>query len=256
MEKQDDHKLIAAKVSIPFWRRFKRVLTKIGVSEYRFIQNCADVLVRNGDDRHNLTPDVEQAMAAFEHCEGWNENFNLADPTTDPEITEATYYLRDKDKKGARVVHVEKPFFGQWTQTYNVQQILEKFLCLTYPQLYRRMRFIAVAKDCNSILELLYKVVTEMESEENKREFREPFEDAERSEWGKTPLTQPYKIHHRRTVDEMDGLDLFTQPQLTEAPQYERPTYDRPIYDAPNYDGEEDENEDEELEFEDQIITP
>lgn len=208
-EKQDTVKNIGTKMGLPFWRRFKRVLTKIGVSEYSFFQNCADVLVRNSDDKHNLTPDVENAMTVFEHCEGWANNFNLADPTTDPEITEATYYLRDKRKKGVRVVHVEKPFFEQWTQTWNVQQILEKFLCLTFPQLYRRLRFIAVCRDCNSILELLYKMVTEMESEENKREFLKPFEDAERSEWGKTPLTQPYKIHHRKTTDDMDSPSLF-----------------------------------------------
>ena len=213
-KEQDNVKVVGTKMGIPFWRRFKRVLSKIGVSEYSFFQNCADVLVRNGDDRHNLTPDVEQAMAAFEHCEGWNENFNLADPTTEPEITEATYYLRDKQKKGVRTVHVEKPFFGQWSQTWNVQQILEKFLCLTFPQLYRRLRLIAVFRDCNSILELLYKVVTEMEQEENKREFLKPFEDAERSEWGNTPLTQPYKIRHRKTVDDMESPSLFDEHDL------------------------------------------
>lgn len=236
--KKEDHKLIAAKVSIPFWRRFKRVLTKIGVSEYRFIQNCADVLVRNGDDRHNLTPDVEQAMAAFEHCEGWNENFNLADPTTDPEITEATYYLRDKEKKGARVVHVEGPWMDgdskTWTQTFNVKDILEKFLCLTFPQLYMRLRSIAVARECLSILELLYKVVTELESDENKREFLKPFEDAERSEWGRTPMTQPYKIKHRRDVDEMDGLDLFAEQEHEDMGR----------------------DDDDDVDFENQIITP
>lgn len=212
-EKQDKVKIVATKMGLPFWRRFKRVLTKIGVSEYSFFQNCADVLVRNGDDRHNLTPDIENAMSAFEHCEGWDKNFNLADPTANPEIAEATYYLRDMEKKGVRVVHVEKPFFGKWTQTFNVQQILEKFLCLTFPQLYRRLRFIAVCRDCNSILELLYRMVTEMESEENKKEFLKPFEDAERSEWGKTPLTQPYKIHHRRTVDEIESPSLFGEEQ-------------------------------------------
>jgi hypothetical protein len=213
----DAVKIVATKMSVPFWRRFKRVLTKIGVSEYAFFQNCADVAVRNGDDKHNLSPDTETVMAAFENCEGWDKNFNLADPTTDPEITEATYYLRDKEKKGVRVVHVEKPFFGQWTQTWNVQQILEKFLCLTFPHLYRRLRFIAVCRDCKSILELLYNIVTEMESEENKKEFLSPFEDAERSEWGKTPLTRPYKIKHRRKVDEMDGLDLFIEHEHEEA---------------------------------------
>lgn len=208
-KEKEEVKNVGTKMNLPFYRRFVRVLNKIGVSGYSFFQNCAEVLVRNVDSKHNLTPEMEKAMATFENCEGWKNNFNLADPTTNPEIAEATYYLRDANKKGVRVVHVEKPFFKEWTQTWNVQQILEKFLCLTFPQLYKRLRYIAVCRQCASIFELLISVVTELESEENKRELREPFEDANRSEWGKTPMTQPYKIKHHRTVDEIETPDLF-----------------------------------------------
>ena len=206
---QDNVKVLATKVSVPVWRRFKRVLVKKGITAYYAIQNFIDVFIRFGDDRHNLTPEMEALMSLFEHADGWQSNFNLADPDANPEIAEATYYLRDKEKKGVRVVHVELPFFGQWTQTWNVQQILEKFLCLTFPQLYMRLRALAVLKECNSILELLINLVNEGESEEDKKEFLKPFEDAERSEWGRTPNTQPYKIHHRRTVDEIDSPSLF-----------------------------------------------
>ena len=207
MEK--NYKEVQTKISIPIYRRLRRVLDKIGVTLYALIQNFIDVIIRFCDDRHNLTPETDALMSAFEGAEGWDKQFNLADFTTSPEIAEATYYLRDHDKKGVRVVHVERPFFGQWTQTFNVKQILEKFLCLTFPHLYKRLRFIAVCRDCNSILELLYSLVNDLESEENRREFRKPFEDAERSEWGRY-INQPrYKIKHRHTVDEMDSPDLF-----------------------------------------------
>ena len=156
---QDNVKVLATKVSVPVWRRFKRVLVKKGITAYYAIQNFIDVFIRFGDDRHNLTPEMEALMSLFEHADGWQSNFNLADPDANPEIAEATYYLRDKEKKGVRVVHVELPFFGQWTQTWNVQQILEKFLCLTFPQLYMRLRALAVLKECNSILELLISVL-------------------------------------------------------------------------------------------------
>lgn len=202
MEQQETHKIVATKISIPAWRLFIRILHRVGLTAYDAIQNFIDVFIRYGDDRHNLSADTEVLMSAFEGCEGWDKQFNIADPTASPEISEATYYLRDKEKKGVRVVHVERPFFGNWTQTFNVQQILEKFLCLTFPQLYRRLRFIAVCRDCKSILELLFVVVTELEEEENKRELRKPFEDASRSDWnGREPGDIQYKIHHRRTPD-------------------------------------------------------
>lgn len=205
-------KIVGTKISIPFWRRLQHIMTKKGLrSPYGIIQNFLDVFVRYTDDKHNLTPEMEALMGSFEHCDGWDNNFTLADPFTDPEISEATYYLRDKGKKGVRTVHVEKPFFGQWAQTWNVQQILEKFLCLTFPQLYMRLRALAVIKGCNSILELLINIVNEGESEADKAEFRKPFEDADRSEWGRQPNSQPYKIHHRRTVEEVESPNLFSE---------------------------------------------
>ena len=199
---QQEHKMVATKISIPAWRSFIRILHRVGLTAYDALQNFIDVFIRYGDDKHNLSSDMEVLMSAFEGCKDWDKQFNIADPTASPEISEATYYLRDREKKGVRVVHVERPFFGQWTQTFNVQQILEKFLCLTFPQLYRRLRFIAVCRDCKSILELLFVVVTELEEEENKRELRKPFEDASRSDWnGREPGDIQYKIHHRRTPD-------------------------------------------------------
>ena len=210
MEEQKQYMMCQTKVSLQIWRRLKHIMGKNGIrSLYGIVQNFLDVFIRYTDDRHNLTPEMELLMGTFEHCEGWDKNFNLADPFTDPEISEATYYLRDKDKRGVRAVHVERPFFGHWNQTWNVKDILEKFLCLTFPQLYRRLRALAVMKDCNSILELLINYVNDAEKEEDKKEFRKPFEDAERSEWGRKPHEMPYKIHHRKTVDDMESPCLF-----------------------------------------------
>ena len=202
MEVNDDNvKVVGTKVSLPTWRMFVRVLHRVGMTSYEALQNFIDVFIRFGDDRRNLRPESELLMSAFEKQEKWGDMFNLADPTTEPEIVEATYYMRDKEKKGVRVFHVERPFFGHWTETFNVKQILERFMCLTFPSLYRRLRFIAVCRECGSILELLYNVVGEMEAEENKREFTKAFEDAQRSDWGREPGDVQYKIHHRRTPD-------------------------------------------------------
>ena len=179
---------VAGKVSAWCYGRLSRILRKRGLNIYQMIQNFCDSIVRNMDDRHNLTPESEKIMATFEHMIGWEDHFNLGDPNVKPEVSEATYYLTDEDgKKGVRVMHVEKPFFGQWTQNFNIQQILERFMCLTFPQLYKRMRFIAVCRQCASIFELLTEIVAELEEEEKKRELLEDFEDADRGDWGQKP---------------------------------------------------------------------
>lgn len=184
---------VAGKISTWSYGRIMRILKAKKLNIYQMIQNFCDVIIRYMDDRHNRTPDVERAMNTFEHMIGWEDNFNLCDPNTKPEISEATYYLSDfgdKAKKGVRVVHVERPFMHKWQQTFNVQQILERFMCLTFPSLYRRLRFIAVCRECNSILELLIDIVGELEREEDKKELSAPFEDADRYDFGQHVHTE------------------------------------------------------------------
>ena len=201
---------VAGKVSAWCYGRLSRILRKRGLNIYQMIQNFCDSIVRNMDDRHNLTPESEKIMATFEHMIGWEDNFNLGDPNVKPEVSEATYYLTDEDgKKGVRVMHVEKPFFGQWTQNFNIQQILERFMCLTFPQLYKRMRFIAVCRQCASIFELLTEIVAELEEEEKKKELLEDFEDADRGDWGQKPHEHPYRRRHEKSDDTLFKDELI-----------------------------------------------
>jgi len=194
---------VAGKISTWSYGRIMRILRQKGLNIYVMIQNFCDTIIRYMDDRHNRTPEVEKVINMFEHMVGWEDNFNLCDPQTKPEISEATYYLSDfaKDgKKGVRVVHVERPFFDKWVQTFNVQQILEKFMCLTFPSLYRRLRFIAVCRECTSILELLLDIVGELEREEDKKELLRPFEDADRAENGQ-PLAYGQRTRQTKNRD-------------------------------------------------------
>lgn len=178
--------MMQTKVSKDTYDALKRIERKQGVSIYGIIQNMCDCIRRYTEERTRLSPMVEKAMNMLEHMIGWQDNFNVADPNADPEISEATYYLNDKNgKKGIRVVHVERPFFGEWKQTMNLQQILDRFMHLTFPSLHRRLSFIAECRECNSILELLIDIVGELEREEEKRDLAQPFEDAQRSDFGK-----------------------------------------------------------------------
>lgn len=197
--------MMQTKVSKETYDALKRIERKQGISIYGIIQNMCDCIRRYTEDRTKLSPMVEKAMNMLEHMIGWKDNFNVADPNADPEISEATYYLNDKNgKKGIRVVHVERPFFGEWKQTMNLQQILERFMCLTFPSLYRRLRFIAVCRECSSILELLIDIVGELEREEDKRDLAQPFEDAQRSDFGKA--VEYGQRTRRKKHQDMDSL--------------------------------------------------
>ena len=204
---------VAGKISTWSYGRIMRILKRKGLNIYQMIQNFCDTIIRYMDDKHNRTPDVEKAMNMFEGMIGWDNNFNLCDPNTKSEISEATYYLSDfskEGKKGVRVVHVDRPLMDKWTQTFNVQQILERFMFLTFPSLYRRLRFIAVCRECTSILELLIDIVGELEREEDKKELLRDFEDADRGDFGQKPNEgQPYKRPYEASQDTLFKDELI-----------------------------------------------
>lgn len=202
--------VVNTKISLWSYERLMRLLKKKKLNFYQFVQNICDCFIRNMDDKHNLTPETEKVMATFEHAIGWEDNFNIADPKAKPEIAEATYYMTEKTgKRGVRVVHVEKPFFGKWTQNFNVQQILERFMCLTFPTLYKRLRFIAVCRECASIFELLTEIVGELEEEERKKELLEDFEDANRGDFNQQPHEHPYRRRHEKSNDTLFKDELI-----------------------------------------------
>ena len=196
---EDKKKYIKKQTKVhPFiHHRLEKIAKKKGISVYEMLQMVCDTLTRYMDDRHNLTPEMEKAMSIFEHMEGWANALNLADPTVQKIIGEATYFVYDPEgkKKGCRAIHVTKPFFGNWEQNFNIQEILERTICLLMPERYSRLRKLAVDKECSSIVELIDTLIDEHSQDEDVKFFREAFEDAERSDYGKQPWEQPFKRH-------------------------------------------------------------
>lgn len=196
---EDEKKYIKKQTKVhPFiHHRLEKIAKKKGISVYEMLQMVCDTLTRYMDDRHNLTPEMEKAMSIFEHMEGWANALNLADPTVQKIIGEATYFVYDPEgkKKGCRAIHVTKPFFGNWEQNFNIQEILERTICLLMPERYSRLRKLAVDKECSSIVELIDTLIDEHSHDEDVKFFREAFEDAERSDYGKQPWQQPFKRH-------------------------------------------------------------
>ena len=206
--KEENYRMLQTKVSPETYARAKSIERKKGISIYRIIQMMVDTIVRYMDDRHNLTPEIEKAMSLFEHLYGWRDALNLADPTVDKEVGEAIYFLYDPEgkQKGTRAVHVTKPFFGNWTQDENVQHLLERFVCLVFPERYRRLRALAVEEGCSSLLELIDHLIDTHSQDSDTREFREQFEDAARAENNRPVIYGARtKRKHHLTPDSMEA---------------------------------------------------
>ena len=210
---------VAGKISTWCFGRLSQLLKKRGINAYQWVQNTCYSAVKHMDDRHNLTPESEKVIGVFEGMVGWKDNFTLADPQAKPEVAEATYYLSDENgKKGVVTMHVERPFFGQWKQTFNVQQIMERFLCLTFPQLYKRLRFIAVCRQCANIYELMLEVAAELEEEEQKKELLKDFDDNDRGDWGQKPGNTRYKRKAQLTPDMFESHEQEVSVAVQQPP--------------------------------------
>ena len=219
--------VFSAKVSIMVGVLFIRACRKRGMKRNEIIKLMIESFVRMMSEKHNLTQDSAILMRIFEENLGWKGCFNLADPNVNPEIMEATYYMRDKQKKGVRAFHVERPWMKDsklWTQTYNIQEIFEQTICLLMPDRYRRLRMLAVDNDCNSMIEFIDRVIDEYSKESDLAEIRKYFEDSSRSEYGKKQSDTQYKRKHYKSVndnrltdpsqgslfnDDIDGDDLL-----------------------------------------------
>lgn len=201
-----DYILLNTKVSPHFAETFTRVCEKKGLNVYRVLQMMAETFVRYTDDQHNLSQEMELLMSMFEHMVGWNEAFNLADITAEKQIEEAIYFLTAKNKVGSRAVMVRRPFFGDWSETCNVQTIFSRIIELLTPERHRRMMALAEEMECNGIVELLDVLIDEHTRENILSSYRSDFEDASRAENGKVVQygTRTKRVKH-------NSPDMFNQ---------------------------------------------
>lgn len=207
------YKVVGTKIEDHAYITFRKICRKLGIKPYEWLQMAVGVCIRYCDDRHNLTQEMELAMSLFEHMIGWKDALNIADPTVNKEISDAIYFLIDPEgkKKGTYPVMVQKPFFGCWSETSNIQQIVERFLCLTLPERYMRLRLLAVEQGCSSILQLLDRLIDHHSKDSDVAHIRSEFEDADRSEWGTKPWEQRFKRVKHIEIDSKTMNNLFNE---------------------------------------------
>lgn len=207
---EDNSVVINTKIQKDVAKQLNHICKKKGISHNELLRSVVETLTRYMSDTHNLTPEIEQAMSIFEHMDGWRDAFCLCDPNAEPEVIFAVYFLQDQNgKKGIRSTLIEKPYFGIWTQTENVNEIFERTFCTLLPEQYKRLRKLGTDLGTNSVLETIVTLISMYGSEAEERIYREIFEDANRSEFGLKPHEgAPFRKKKHRNVDDMPGLDF------------------------------------------------
>lgn len=217
MTQQTEHyKTVATKINPGAYRLLQRLARMLGMKIYELLQMYVDTSIRYMSDTHNLTPEMERAMAIFEHMTGWAGSMNFAEPTGDKSISEAIYFLTSPKKKGCRAVLVTLPFLGKMGQTENVQRIVERTMELVCPERYRRLRLLAAEHNCQSILDMIDRLIDYHSTDSDTEEMRKMFEDALRAENNK-PVAYGERTKRKKhyTPDTMPTI-RFSKEDLPE----------------------------------------
>ena len=169
------------------------------------------------DDRHNLSEEMERAMAIFEHMTGWADALNLADPTVQKEIAQAVYIFQDADakKRGFRAVMVSKPWMGVWDQTENVMDIFERTFNICMPELYMKLFRARIILGCERVSEVINMLVDAEVIMHLNGELRQEFEDAARMDNGRAvAYGQKTKGLQHRTPDSVAQDQRYQQMHI------------------------------------------
>lgn len=162
------------------------ICKQFGFSVFFCLQKLVEVMVRMKDDQHNLSPELMRIIRQFENIPGWSKSICLADGGQEFGIVEAIYILRAPGKEGYRLCLVERPTlegdaYG-WSATYNVQRILERFIEVMNPSLYRHLRLLAVNLGTESMLDTIQRIADEYMENPDEVELRLQFEQ---NDWHK-----------------------------------------------------------------------
>lgn len=171
---------LVTRVSPDIGARMLAICDQYGFSVFHCLRMLAEVMVRMGDDRHNLTPELMRIIRQFENIPGWSKSICLADDTQEFGIVEAIYIMRAPGKEGYRLCLVERPTMDGdaygWSATYNLQRILERFIEVMNPSLYRHLRLLAVELGTESMLDTIQRIADEFMENPDEVELRLQFE--------------------------------------------------------------------------------
>ena len=188
---------LTTRVSPEVGAQLMAISKRYGTSIFFILRMFADCLIRLSDDRHNLSQDLMRIIRQFENIPGWRKSICLADDTQEFGIVEAIYILRAPGKEGYRLCLVERPTLegdDKWEVTYNVQRILERFIEVMNPSLYRHLRLLAVNLGTESMLDTIQRIADEYMENPDEVELRLQFES---NDWHKGAQMHADKAYKR-----------------------------------------------------------
>lgn len=116
-----------------------------------FIQSFIESAKHDGP----VSPEIQMFLNMLKIDPAWHKAFNFADVTAHMDVAQLVMILQQPGRKGFGLVMIDKPFMGDATMTYCVDDILERILKLAMPGLDKRLEWIEQQFHCTSRRETL-----------------------------------------------------------------------------------------------------
>lgn len=205
------YETIATKVSHEQKQQLDLILQRLGMNYYQWFQLMAEVTIRIADDRHNLSDMMSKLIQMFQLVPGWKDPVTFGDTKDETEIHSALYFIKQKGKKGMKPVLTQRDWFaGMWSETENVQDIVEFVIEQCMPTSYKWLRQRMVELDCNRVFECLLRMADDATAERMNDEIAALFGDNSRHEWGKViEYGNRNRRKKRRTVDSLANSQQY-----------------------------------------------
>lgn len=199
---------LQTKVTPEIYAMLQTIGNKFGFTIYHSLRMLVEIMVRLGDDQHNLSENLMRAIRQFENIPGWANSICLADPDQEIGIVEAIYIMRAKGKDGHRLCWVNRPMMdgdaSGWIVTYNIQSILERFIEVLNPSLYKHLRLLAVELGTTSMLDTIQRIADEFMENPDEIELRLQFEQNDWHQGARMHEDKQYKRGYGHTMDYME----------------------------------------------------
>ena len=122
-----------------------------------------------------ISPELQMFLNMLRLNPEWHKAFNFADVTAQAEVAQVILVLQQRNeqgntRKGFGLTMIDKPFMGEPTVTYCVDDILERIIKVSMPGLYRRLDNIGQRLCCTSVRETLVLLSEHMSASLDKEE--------------------------------------------------------------------------------------
>ena len=193
-----------------------------------FIQSFIESAKHDG----SVSPEIQMFLNMLKIDPAWHKAFNFADVTAQMDVAQLVMILQQPGRKGFGLVMIDKPFMGDATMTYCVDDILERILKLAMPGLDKRLEWIEQQFHCTSRRETLILLCEYMADYLKKeQDLAECPQLGNNHEWGRSmDDIQKFKRKPHRTPD-----SVANSQQKIIFDDYDREIAD---YEAKDWEGE------------------